>query len=46
VFWKRENIDRWVELGARDTRAALGRRQTELDCEASPAVESPAVEST
>jgi hypothetical protein len=29
VFWKRENIDRWVELGARDTRAALGQRQTD-----------------
>jgi predicted acylesterase/phospholipase RssA len=29
VFWKRENIDRWVELGARDTRAALGLRQTD-----------------
>jgi len=23
VFWRRENIDRWVELGARDARAAL-----------------------
>lgn len=23
VFWKRENIDRWVELGERDTRTAL-----------------------
>jgi NTE family protein len=23
VFWKRRNIDRWVALGARDTRAAL-----------------------
>jgi NTE family protein len=25
VFWKRENIERWVELGERDAARALGR---------------------
>jgi NTE family protein len=23
VFWKRENVERWIELGARDTARAL-----------------------
>ncbi len=40
VFWKRENIDRWVEMGARDTREALAPPVTEIGCEAARAVES------
>ena len=39
VFWKRENIDRWVDLGARDMREALGRRMPEMARESAPMVE-------
>jgi NTE family protein len=28
VFWKRENIDRWIDLGARDAARALHARST------------------
>ena len=39
VFWKRENIDRWVDLGARDMREALGWRMPEMARESAPMVE-------
>jgi NTE family protein len=30
VFWKKENVERWIELGARDTAAALRRRAAKV----------------
>ena len=29
VFWKRENVERWIDLGMRDARRALGARDVD-----------------